>query len=107
MANDSDGIALPKTFSPAQVAERLNCSERTLRTVARRTGCCSIIGKNMVFTVADVEDLLQATKPVAVDTLTRMDLKADTIKRQRTKTRANPKIEPLPFRRKKSDEAPS
>lgn len=56
--------ALNQAFhSPAEVAARFGCSERTLRKMARDYGLCRVIGKVMMLTDDDVQALLEAMKP--------------------------------------------
>jgi hypothetical protein len=61
-----DGEELAEIFSPAQVAAMFPradgspMSERTLRSEARRHGCCAVVGKNMFLTRTDIEKLVEA-----------------------------------------------
>lgn len=54
---------LPKIFSPEDVAKHLGWSPRKVREKARQIGACHVLGNRMIMTAADVEKLLDATKP--------------------------------------------
>ena len=48
---------------PSEVAVELHCSERHLRKLARDLGACSIVGKVMLLSDADVATILEASRP--------------------------------------------
>ena len=50
-------------YTPAEAACLLRCSERTLRALARKLGACSVIGKSMTLTSADIAIIREATRP--------------------------------------------
>ena len=50
-------------FTPAEAACLLHCSERTLRALARKLGACSVIGKSMTLSSADIAIIREATRP--------------------------------------------
>ena len=53
----------PRFHTPAELAEAIGCSERTLRKLARNLGACHVIGKTMILTDDDVKVMLEATRP--------------------------------------------
>tara|TARA_Y100000815_G_scaffold265183_1_gene281772 strand:- start:1708 stop:1944 length:237 start_codon:yes stop_codon:yes gene_type:complete len=59
---DDETSPIPATFTPTEVATKLQCSARTLRSIARKHGCFTQIGRSMLFTVSDLEALLKAAK---------------------------------------------
>lgn len=48
---------------PSEVAAELHCSERHLRKLARDLGACSIVGKVMLLSDANVAAILEASRP--------------------------------------------
>ena len=56
-------MSLRPTFTAREVAEQLRCSERALRSLARRLGACHVLGKAMWFTEADILAIQEATRP--------------------------------------------
>lgn len=62
---------LDQAITPAEAVRRLQArgihlSERTLREFARRVGACRIIGKAMFLMPADVDAILEASRPQPV-----------------------------------------
>jgi hypothetical protein len=55
--------ALPTIFTPEDVAKHLGWSQRKVREKARQIGACHVLGNRMIMTAADIEKLLEATKP--------------------------------------------
>ena len=55
-------------YTPAEAACLLRCSERTLRALARKLGACSVIGKSMTLTSADIATIREATRPCSKST---------------------------------------
>ncbi|MDF2809878.1 MAG: hypothetical protein K0S56_909 [Microvirga sp.] len=49
--------------TPAEVAVELHCSERHLRKLARDLRACSVVGKVMLLSDADVQTILDASRP--------------------------------------------
>lgn len=49
--------------TPAEVAIELHCSERHLRKLARDLRACSVVGKVMLLSDADVQTILDASCP--------------------------------------------
>jgi hypothetical protein len=54
---------LPDFITPAELAKHTGWSERNIRSLARRIGACRIIGRRMVLTKADVDAILEASRP--------------------------------------------
>lgn len=48
---------------PSEVAVELHCSERHLRKLARDLGACHIVGKVMLLSDANVDAILEASRP--------------------------------------------
>jgi len=56
-------VTLPAYYTPAEVAEHFQVSERALRQQVRLLGCCRVIGKRIFLTCDDVSALLDAWRP--------------------------------------------
>ena len=48
---------------PSEVALELHCSERHLRKLARDLGACHVVGKVMLLSDANVDTILEASRP--------------------------------------------
>ncbi len=64
----SDTSALDEAMTPAAAVAKLQAigihvSERTLRERARALGACRVIGNAMFLLSADIEAILEASKP--------------------------------------------
>lgn len=55
--------SLPDHITPAELAEHLGASERTIRETARRLGTCRIIGKQMIMLPEDLDAFMEGIKP--------------------------------------------
>lgn len=55
---------LGKIYTLAEVAAQLRTSRAAAARVARRTGCCSIVGRSLLFNAADVVALWEAMRAV-------------------------------------------
>src|SRR5882724_4437963 len=53
---------LPDVTTPAELADRLGWSERSLRYLARRLGACRVLGNRMVLLPQDVHTIMEATR---------------------------------------------
>ncbi|MDK1493350.1 hypothetical protein QN219_25430 [Sinorhizobium sp. 7-81] len=56
-------VALPEGRTPEEVARHFGVSPRKLRQMARELGACRIIGNRMFLLPADIEIILEASKP--------------------------------------------
>ena len=54
--------SLPDHITPAQLAEHLGASERTIRETARRHGTCRIIGNQMIMLPEDLDAFMEVIK---------------------------------------------
>ncbi|MBY3590633.1 hypothetical protein HJA87_12165 [Rhizobium bangladeshense] len=59
-------MALPEIYSPDDVAKHFGWSPRRLRSLARQIGACSIVGNKMILTEADVQLILEKSRPETV-----------------------------------------
>ncbi len=60
-------VDFPDVTTPAELAKQLGWSERHVRALAREIGACRILGNRMVLTKEDVDAILEATKPIALN----------------------------------------
>lgn len=56
-------------ITPQELAEKTGWSLRRLKAKAREIGACRILGNRMVLTPEDVESILEACRPAAVEPL--------------------------------------
>lgn len=61
--DESAGARFPEFTTPSDLAKRLGCSERLLRSMARQIGACRILSRTMLFTEDDIAALLEAARP--------------------------------------------
>ncbi len=54
---------LPAYITPEELAEHLQVSERTIRQIARKLSACSEIGKKMILTEDDIQQIMESTRP--------------------------------------------
>lgn len=101
---------LPELFTPKQVADRLGCSERTLREALRKHRCFRKIGRKMFLTAGDLDSLLEALKPQPKAPYPQPSrkprVKLNTpMKAQSTKSvqQVRPPVSPIKFHRTKDD----
>lgn len=58
-----ESARLPEGRSPEEVAHHFGVSPRRLRQMARELGACRVVGNKMFLLPADIEAILEASKP--------------------------------------------
>ncbi len=56
-------VALPSTIAPEELARHMGWSLRRVKALARRIGACRIMGNRMTLTQADVDAILEESRP--------------------------------------------
>ena len=54
---------LPDFTTPEDLARHLGWSPRRIRMAARQLGACRIMGNRMILTMADVDAIMEASRP--------------------------------------------
>ena len=54
---------LPETISPEELAQHMGWSPRRVKALARKLAACRIMGNRMALTQADVDVILEASRP--------------------------------------------
>ena len=56
-------VTVPETIDPRELAAKMGWSLRRVKAAARGLGACRVMGNRMVLTQADVDAILEASRP--------------------------------------------